>query len=172
VSVYEAPAASVDWCTPGWVFEALGVTFDLDPCGPAGEQDIPAGKWCARMYRPPEDGLIGDWYGLVWLNPPWSGRLASPFLRRAAEHADHGGSVIAALPARPGEGWFHRHVFDTADLLLWHEGRIAYQRPDGTLDKAPPVGTVFAAWGRRGVQVLARSSLRGIRQALVDGPAW
>ena len=27
---------SVDWYTPAWIFERIGLQFDLDPCQPTG----------------------------------------------------------------------------------------------------------------------------------------
>jgi hypothetical protein len=31
-----AVGSSVEWYTPPEIFEALGLTFDLDPCAPPG----------------------------------------------------------------------------------------------------------------------------------------
>jgi hypothetical protein len=37
---------SVEWYTPPWVFQKLGVEFDLDPCQPPeGIKWIPAKKY-------------------------------------------------------------------------------------------------------------------------------
>jgi hypothetical protein len=33
---HERNGESDEWYTPGWVFESLGVRFDLDPCAAAG----------------------------------------------------------------------------------------------------------------------------------------
>ena len=59
---------SVDWYTPPWVFERLGLRFDLDPCQPSGGIPwIPADTY----YDLAIDGLLTPWYGLVWMNPPY-----------------------------------------------------------------------------------------------------
>ena len=58
--------ASVDWYTPPWVFQRLGLDFDLDPCQPPdGIEWIPA----KRRYSIHDDGLTSPWAGRVWLNP-------------------------------------------------------------------------------------------------------
>lgn len=35
---HEAPSATIDWYTPDYIFQALAVTFDLDPCSPRVQQ--------------------------------------------------------------------------------------------------------------------------------------
>jgi len=54
------------WLSPLWLIDALGGGFDLDPCGFDYHQT-------ARIiYQLPTDGLMEDWFGKVWLNPPYS----------------------------------------------------------------------------------------------------
>ena len=41
---------SVEWFTPAWVFDALGATFDLDPCTPGVEHThVPATHCLSTM---------------------------------------------------------------------------------------------------------------------------
>jgi hypothetical protein len=48
---------SVDWYTPEWIFKALGLEFDLDPCSPSGGVPwIPA----KRFYTIEDDGLSSE----------------------------------------------------------------------------------------------------------------
>jgi hypothetical protein len=69
--------------TPRWVFDGLGLTFDLDPASPVGGGDfVPARRKLTRD----DDGLAHDWHGLVWLNPPFS--AATPFADRFREHGN------------------------------------------------------------------------------------
>jgi len=61
---------SDDCYTPRWVFDAMGLQFDLDVAAP------PGGPWhvpCKRYYTAEDDGLSQPWDGLVWCNPPYSG---------------------------------------------------------------------------------------------------
>lgn len=67
--------------TPAWVFEGLGLSFDLDPASPVGGGGfVPA----ARRFTVEDDGLVQPWDGLVWLNPPFSN--ATPWAERWVEH--------------------------------------------------------------------------------------
>src|SRR4051794_34900635 len=58
------------WYTPRTIFDALGLTFDLDPCSPGPGHWVPA----RRIYTQADDGLHQPWDGLVFMNPPFGGR--------------------------------------------------------------------------------------------------
>lgn len=63
-------AGSDDWYTPEWVFDGLGLTFDIDVAAPdGGVAWVPA----KRHLTVAEDGLLTPWGdGIVWCNPPYS----------------------------------------------------------------------------------------------------
>ena len=49
---------SDDYYTPAWVFDAMGLRFDLDPASPPGGVPwIPA----ARYFTMEDDGLAQEW---------------------------------------------------------------------------------------------------------------
>jgi len=88
---------SDDYYTPAWVFEALGLQFDLDVASPpVAPEWIPA----ARRYTIEDDGLTAPWEGLVWMNPPYSN--ATPWVDRFREH----GNGVALLPMSNGRWWY------------------------------------------------------------------
>lgn len=66
----DAVAMTSDDCyTPRWVFDAMGLRFDLDVAAPIG------GPWhvpCSRYLTAEDDGLTSPWEGRVWCNPPYS----------------------------------------------------------------------------------------------------
>lgn len=71
------------WFTPSWIFDGLGITFDLDVAAPPG--GVP---WIpARQYlTEDQDGLSQPWHGVVWCNPPYSAPTA--WCERFTTHAD------------------------------------------------------------------------------------
>ena len=71
------------WYTPPWIFDGLGVTFDLDVAAPSEPLEwLPA----RERYTVADDGLALPWFGLVWCNPPYSSPTA--WCRRWAQHPD------------------------------------------------------------------------------------
>ena len=64
--------ATDDWYTPRDIFDALGLTFDLDPCSPGPAHWVPARK----IYTKEDDGLVQPWSGTVFMNPPFAGAMA------------------------------------------------------------------------------------------------
>ena len=74
---------SDDYYTPAWVFERMGIRFDLDVCAPPGGIPwIPAD----RYYTQADDGLTSTWTGRVWMNPPFSG--TSPWVDKFIAHGN------------------------------------------------------------------------------------
>ena len=99
-----------DVYTPPYIFEALGLEFDLDVCGPVGGLDwIPAKK----TYSIEDDGLIQDWYGRVWMNPPYS--KPSPWVDKWLEN---GNGVMIAPYSK--SHWF---------MKLWNSEAVILNNP-------------------------------------------
>jgi hypothetical protein len=74
---------SDDYYTPSWVFEDLGLEFDLDVAAPPGGVPwIPAKRFLTKA----DDGLAQPWEGHVWMNPPFSAYTA--WAHRFLEHGD------------------------------------------------------------------------------------
>ncbi len=80
---------TVEWYTPPHIIEAarnvLG-GFDLDPAS-----NKTANKWIkAKKYYTAEDsGLLHDWNGRIWLNPPYSG-FTSKFINKLTDEVAAG----------------------------------------------------------------------------------
>jgi hypothetical protein len=106
---------SDDYYTPAWVFERMGIDFDLDVCAPPGGIPwIPA----ARFFTQEDDGLAQPWEGRVWMNPPFSS--SRPWTDRFLTHRNG----VALLPLM-GTGWCDR-LFEEIDGLLLLPSRIQF----------------------------------------------
>jgi hypothetical protein len=141
---------NVDWYTPPWIFDRIGLRFDLDPCQPpCGIPWIPAD----RSYSIQDDGLKQPWVGRVWLNPPY-GKYTYDWLERMHNHRNG----IALVFARTDCAWFHEFVVN-ADGILFLRGRVKFVDGLGVTARAgtPGSGSMLIAWGESNV-----SSLRGL----------
>ena len=91
-SIFEAPQTQLtndDWYTPAWIFEKMGLEFDIDVSAPPGGISwIPA----KRHFTMAEDGLLQPWEGRVWMNPPFS--KMTPWADKFREHRNG----VALLP--------------------------------------------------------------------------
>ena len=150
--------ASVDWYTPKWVFDEMGLEFDLDPCTPQGGIPwIPA----KQHYSLPNDGLAMPWLGRVWCNPPY-GKHTGAWLAKMNRHRNG----VALVFARTDTKWFHESVV-TADAILFLKGRISFVDGLGaTGGGGAGAGSMLIAWGEENVAALERLSGRGF---LVNG---
>jgi len=113
---------SDDWITPLWLIQALG-PFDLDPCSSLTQ------PWpCAALnWTVADNGLMREWAGLVWCNPPY-GKAMEVWLNRLASH----GNGIALVFARTETRAFFRYVWPHASAMLFLRGRVTFHYPDGS----------------------------------------
>ncbi len=139
------------WITPKEVLKALG-PFDLDPCA-APNQPWP----CAAMsYNKTLNGLIQQWKGRVFCNPPY-GPETEKWLEKMAVHSNG----IALSFARTETRWFQR-VFDTADGILFLAGRLTFHYEDGKKAGANSSGpSVLIGYGRDNCKCLDTCGLKG-----------
>lgn len=140
--------ATQEWYTPAWIFDALGVRFDLDPCAPAGGVPwIPA----HNHYSKAENGLAQFWTGSVWLNPPY-GKDTPLWLAKMHDHRNG----IALVFARTDCRWFHDYV-SKADAILLMRGRVAFvDKLGATGGGGAGCGSMLIAWGDQHVAALER----------------
>ena len=145
--------ASDEWYTPAYIFEALAVEFDLDvACPPEGPRHVPAGAYFS------EDALSREWFGMVWMNPPFGGRNGLvPWLDRFFAH----GNGIALTPDRTSAPWW-QHANRRADATLFIAGKVKFERPDGSIGKSPGTGTTLFAAGERAVNALMLAEMNGL----------
>ncbi|GGE18488.1 N-6-adenine-methyltransferase [Aureimonas endophytica] len=158
--------ASDDWYTPASIFDALGLTFDLDPCSPGAGHWVPA----RNVYTKADDGLHRPWTGLVFMNPPFGGREGHvPWLAKFLEH----GNGIAIVRAYTSSDWFHRVVVPKAETILFPRGKTQFvpspdleaelQRKAAAQGKvwrnAPGHGVVLIGMGPVASEALRKSGL-------------
>lgn len=141
----DEPGESEQWYTPPEIFEALDLTFDLDPCSPgAGRSFVPA----LTHYTAVEDGLTSPWQGLVWVHPP-HGPQSVAWVEKLAAH----GNGIALLVADTTHQGQADLVCQVAAPMRFFRGGIA-KRVD-----EPVRSITLLAYGQRAATALAASGL-------------
>ena len=152
MSYWGMPGASDEWYTPAYVFDALGVLFDVDVASPPRPTHVPCR---ARLSA---GALETDWTGFVWVNPPFGGRNGLvPWLDKFFAH----GNGIALTPDRTSAPWWQDAARRT-DAMLFTARKIKFERPDGSLGKSPGDGTCLFAAGPSGVAALRNAERTGL----------
>lgn len=95
------------WSTPQWLFDQLNAQygFQTDVCA------LPENAKCARYFTPEENGLVKEWRGSCWMNPPY-GREIAKWIKKASESARGGATVVSLIPARTETRWWHEYIWD------------------------------------------------------------
>ena len=146
--------ASDERFTPKWVFDGLGLTFDLDPASPVeGGDAVPARRKMTRL----DDGLAAEWHGLVWLNPPFS--EATPW---ATKFQANGNGVFLG-PIANSRWWID--LAGAADLLWLCRG-FAFTHPTHA-GRRSSMPLAFLSMGADGVAGLTRLATSGVHPGVL-----
>jgi phage N-6-adenine-methyltransferase len=118
---------SGDWHTPFEIVAAATLTLgeiDLDPCSNMGEPNVPA----KLHYTEADDGLTKDWWGRIYMNPPY-GKVIEDWVAKLAAHveAKEVTAAVALIPARTDTAWF-AHVRDGLHCFI--RGRLRFSGAD------------------------------------------
>ena len=91
-----------EWPTPQDFFDRLNEEFhfELDVC--ATHENAK----CPRYFTRRENGLLQQWTGVCWMNPPY-GREIGQWVKKAYESALGGATVVCLLPSRTDTAWWH-----------------------------------------------------------------
>jgi len=140
---YDSHDAGEEWATPGRIWRPLSAAlggFDLDPA--AGCEPSPI---ATDRYTIEDNGLAKDWYGDVWLNPPYGREHNEKWARKAASEArrDAVDTLTALVPNSLGATWYQDN-YGTADFETHIRGRIEFI---GEKDDPASFYNVLVTWG-------------------------
>jgi hypothetical protein len=136
-----------EWFTPlDWVDrarEALG-EIDLDPASHTVAQQTVRAK---RFFTLADDGLAQDWFGRVWLNPPYHRAMLSLFVDKLVEEWTSGRVDQAILLTHnyTDTEWFHTAA-RAARAICFPRGRVRFLSPAGD-ECSPTQGQAFFYFG-------------------------
>ncbi|MGN4719676.1 DNA N-6-adenine-methyltransferase [Bacillus cereus group sp. MYBK226-2] len=107
------------WATPQYFYDELNkeFNFELDVCA------IEENAKCEKYFTPEVDGLIQEWTGIVWMNPPY-GRGIGKWIQKAYESSLTGATVVCLLPARTDTRWWHDYCMKGEIRLV--KGRLRF----------------------------------------------
>lgn len=146
--------ATDEWYTPLHVFTAMGTYFDLDVAAPYAY--CAANSFCRGSIR--DGALDQDWFGFVWMNPPFGARNGLvPWLEKFFEH----GNGVALVPDRTSAPWWQIYAAK-ADAILFVSPKLKFIGSDGRPGTSPAQGTCLLAAGERGITALRAAATGGL----------
>jgi len=145
------PDGKDEWLTPPEIVSSLG-EFDLDPCSPI----VRPWETAKNYYTILDNGLLNQWHGRVWMNPPY-GTGTAAWLARMVEH----GNGIALIFARVETRMFFDYVWDWASAILFIKGRLSFYHVDGTKGGTAGAPSCLIAYGNGNVDALSNCGIAG-----------
>ena len=102
--------------TPKWIFDALGVTFDLDVASSDNPYvQVPT----LNKYTKEDDALTKEWFGLVWMNPPYS--KVTPWIDKWLDH----GNGLCLVPLSSNGKWVNK-LWESEATLTYLPSNLAF----------------------------------------------
>lgn len=130
------------WQTPQELLDLIHEEIDLDPCAGKGT-DI-------GTFNFTQNGLTVSWYGVVFVNPPFSEKEA--WLEKAVKSAREGMAKVVYVvtpDSTDTKSWWHEFIAPNARYIWFSEGRIDYVDPEtGEQEKGVGYGTTISIFGR------------------------
>lgn len=142
-----------DWQTPPDLIEDIeGAIGDiiLDPCAHE-DTEIGAINFCIEDGN---DGLEEQWFGTVFVNPPFS--YKKEWLEKIVYELqfDAVETVIVLTPdSTDTKSWWHEYIAPHAEYVCFCEGRISYY-DDGEQMNSPTFGTAISVFGEVNEELL------------------
>ena len=143
---------SDDWYTPKFIFDALGLRFDVDvACPDGGPWHTPANSY----YTQETDGLSSLWKGRVFMNPPYS--KPTPWVDKWIAHENG-----IALMVMTKSHWFEK-LWEHDQTAVIYMRQIKFERPG--LPRGSASGWSYGLWGigADNIEAMRQSGLGTVR---------
>jgi len=115
--------AGEEWGTPPWIVEPLADAiggFDLDPA--SGAEPKP---YADERYTKEDNGLTTEWFGHVWVNPPYGRKQNPRWAKRAYKQRKNCESITALVPASTSESWWQQY-YSEFEVFCFIDGRVKF----------------------------------------------
>jgi hypothetical protein len=145
-------SASVEWFTPAYCLEAVREVLGEIELDPASSPEANSVVRAAQIFTKKDDGLAREWFGRVFLNPPYGlidgESLASAFCNKAVVEFAAGNVVecIILVNSLHSQKW-QAPLYD--HLICFVDHRIKFVSGDGEENKNPTFQNVFVYLGDR-----------------------
>jgi hypothetical protein len=134
-----------EWYTPECYIESAKKVMgniDLDPASSEiANQTVKANLF----YSQEEDGLSKEWFGNVWMNPPYSQPLIFQFITKLVESNKIDQAIV--LVNNGTETQWGQLLLSNSNAVCFHQSRIRFIDKYGNLGQAPLQGQMICYLG-------------------------
>jgi len=134
-----------EWYTPECYIESAKKVMgniDLDPASSEiANQTVKANLF----YSQEEDGLSKEWFGNVWMNPPYSQPLIFQFITKLVESNKINQAIV--LVNNGTETQWGQLLLSNSNAVCFHQSRIRFIDKYGNLGQAPLQGQMICYLG-------------------------
>ncbi len=136
-----------EWCTPAeyipLVRAVLGGIIDLDPASTEQAQETVKAR---QYFGKHQNGLLQQWHGRVWLNPPYAKTLIARFTKKMCTERQAGRVTAGMMLTHNSTDttWF-QGLASVADAFCFTRGRVKFYK--GNKIANPTQGQVFTYFG-------------------------
>jgi ParB family chromosome partitioning protein len=130
-----------EWYTPSKYIEAARTvmgSIDLDPASCELAQET---VQASQYFTIDENGLIKEWRGNVWLNPPYSKESVGLFAAKLVEETANLSQAIVLVNNATDTQWFHE-IASVATAICFVRGRVKFNDKNGKPANSPVQGQV------------------------------
>lgn len=138
-----------EWYTPARYAKAARLVMGEIDLDPASSAEANAVIRADVFFSAADDGLTRNWYGKIWLNPPYAQPYIDQFVRKAVAEYQAGRMTEGVLltHAYTDTKWFH-NALAAASAVCFTRGRIPFESKDRTEIASPTQGQAFFYFGR------------------------
>lgn len=134
-----------EWYTPEQYIESarrvMG-NIDLDP---ASSEIANKRVGATTIFTKDDDGLSKDWFGNIWMNPPYAQPLISQFIEKLAVNRTFEQAIVLVNNAT--ETQWGQMLLQASDAVCFHQGRIRFIDSNGVQGQAPLQGQMICYLG-------------------------
>ena len=119
-----------EWYTPRSIIEtarAVMGSIDVDPASSDCANEVVDAE---TYYTAETDGLTKEWFGNVWMNPPYSTELIDKFVDKLVEQKGNYKQAIVLVNNATETEWFEK-IVNIASVVCFPRHRVKFYKPDG-----------------------------------------